>query len=83
MEGFKNELSREALLDGENKKRLQVLMGDSYDGTEMSDYLSYFHPDQMTKEIDLLEKKKGMFDDKELFKKFKEHLSYLSIMNKD
>lgn len=77
------ERQREIELNTENIERLQALMGEYYDSLEMSDYSSYFHPDEMKNELDLLEKKKGMFDEKELIKKFKEHLSYLAITGRD
>ena len=64
----------------ENNKRLESLMGDSYDSMEMEDYLSYISPEQAKEEIDVFEEKlgKGHFSKEELENKFKKHLEYLA-----
>jgi benzoyl-CoA reductase/2-hydroxyglutaryl-CoA dehydratase subunit BcrC/BadD/HgdB len=67
------------LLDRENKKRLQELMGDKYEPIEMDDYLSYVSPEDAQKEIDGFEQrlKKGRQDPEQIMEEFKKHLSYV------
>lgn len=67
------------LLDAENKKRLQELMGDKYEAMEMDDYLSYVSPEDAQKEIDGFEQrlKKRRQDPEQIMEEFKKHLSYM------